>query len=225
MITDSDGFFKMKSPFNKGTNWIIIYKFKGTSDYERFSTLGFLNMSFGYNLEYLFSIPIAYNITVNGNSISVPYGREIGIYKNNKIYRLTYGYSESNCTQIKDNISYFISFVDSNGIHRLNSTVYNENCPGLWIKSNGVCINIAYLGYFTEDINQFSVVFDGKKINNKYSSYMSFIYNNVDVASLYFSSKIYTTNTKESIYNKTHISYSNYTIYIIYLFSIYNYSY
>jgi len=128
------------------------------------------------------------------------------------LYKFTYGYSSSGITRLSENVLYFFSLSDNAPLHIISSE--NEiRSTGISLFNNGSYISIKYHGYLSENISSFSAIFDGKYYSGNYISNLTLLNNHVNVASLYFSSEIFTSATSAYLLSNTGFYYSSFEWY------------
>ncbi len=133
--TDSKGEFKLKIRLNKGT-YSVFCNFNNNNKYDSCFTHVLLNVSHIHNLIYSVKISLKNPIQFNNKYYSVPYGREIGIYKNNNLYKFGYDYTTTGVSKLDYNKLYFISLTDNNQLQIINSESEICSC-GFSLFSNG----------------------------------------------------------------------------------------
>lgn len=209
LVTDEFGYFKFNINSNFLNNSKIIVKFYGDEKYNFMFHIIHLRFSYSPNFSYMVNITTVNKYVLEGNHLNIPYAREIGIYKNGALYKFSYGCLLEGTTLLKDNEIYFISLDDNNPIKILNSE-RDITSKGFSLFGNGFNVLIKYWGYFESKLDSFNVLFNGKEYDGRYISNTTFIQNGAIIASLYFSSEIFTSVTREYIYDITGISYSNF---------------
>lgn len=134
------------------------------------------------------------DITINNNHYKIPFGREIGIYKNGNLYKFTYDYNLSGATKLNHSVYYFISMDDNKSA--VNVSIDDPiRHSGFLLYSDGYNVLIRFLGYAYGDLDSFSAIFDGKGYGSKNISNVTILRNNQAIASFYFTSEIVTSVT------------------------------
>jgi hypothetical protein len=190
----------------------VVSKYYGNEKYDFSLRYTVLDVSHAPNMQYLVNITTKNEVTADNKELNVPYGREIGIYRDGNLYKFTYGYTSSGITRLSDNVLYFFSLTDNSPMLVINSE-NSINTMGISLFSDGSNVLIKYHGYLIDDLGSFSTIFDGKYYNGKYISNLTLIKNNEDIASLYFSSEIFTSTTKSYLYNQLGYYYDSYKVY------------
>lgn len=206
-LSDDNGYFRLRINYNP-VNLIIICKYLGDDKYSSCISSVYLNVS--HNPDFVYSVNIT-TLDKTSDGLLIPYGREIGIYKNNSLYKFGYEYVAVDVTPLNNNQLYFISFEDSSAIQEIGS-IDLITSSGILLYSNNGYVSIRYYGYFT-NLTSFNVIFDGKQYNGKYISNVTLFQNNIIVGSFYFSSEIFTQNTQTYLYNQLNHYYSEYKVY------------
>lgn len=198
-ITDVNGCFKLKINLNKG-KYNIICNYKGSSKYDSCIYFDLLNVSFAPNLVYSVNMTIKNAMTVGNKEYLVPYGREIGIYKNNVLYKFGYDYSTASVTKLDYDKLYFVSLSDNDSIRVITSEL--DICSsGFSLFSNGSNVFVKFYGYQNENLTRFDVIFDGKKYLSNQIENVTLLQGGLFVGSFYFSCELITSNTKSFLSN------------------------
>lgn len=218
-FSDDEGRFRLKINYDP-VNLIIICKYLGDDKYA--SCIGTVSLNVTHGPDFVYSINIT---TLDKTSVGllIPYGREIGVYKNNNVYKFGYGYAATNVTALNDDYLYFISFDDNEGIHEIDS-INVITSSGILLYANNGYVSIRYYGYST-NLTNFNAIFDGKQYYGKYISNVTLLQNNIIVGSFYFSSEIFTQHTQEYLYDQLNQYYYEYKVYspVITNLTIFNY--
>lgn len=197
--TDSKGEFKLKIRLNKGT-YSVFCNFNNNNKYDSCFTHVLLNVSHIHNLIYSVKISLKNPIQFNNKYYSVPYGREIGIYKNNNLYKFGYDYTTTGVSKLDYNKLYFISLTDNNQLQIINSESEICSC-GFSLFSNGENVLVKYYGYKNNNLTRFDAIYDGKKYFNKQIENVTLILNENTVGIFYFSSELITPHTQTYLKN------------------------
>lgn len=209
--TDMNGNFKFNHYTNQSKVRAII-KFYGNEQYSFLLFPVVLSFSYAPNFYYLMNITTKTGAIYEGSHLMVPYAREIGIYRNGELYKFSYGYSLSGTNRLNDNVFYFISLTDNSSIKIINSEE-DIKTEGISLFGDGSVVSIKYWGYLENNTDYFNVIFDGKQYDGKYISNVSLFHNDLLVTSLYFSSEIFTADTREYLYERLGMYFSEFEVY------------
>ncbi len=222
-ITNENGTFKLQINMNNPNIYKVICKFEGNEIYSPITAEFKIDAYYKPNLIYTINITSKekdeFHVFIKGKDViknlTVPYGRLIGFYKNNKLYKYTYGYTESGANNLKINKYYFFSLTNTNNIIEIkNSSIITS--IGFLIYSNGANIFIRYLAYNKDKLYSLNVIYNGGKYSNKNICNVNFYYGNNKIASMFFSSEIYTSTTQTYLNNNLNMKFNSSTWYINY---------
>lgn len=197
--TDNNGVFKLKINLDKG-KYNVFCNFNNNNKYDSCLKYLLLNVSYSPNIIYTVNMSLKTSIRHNNKDYLVPYGREIGIYKNNQIYKFGYDYTATEVTKLDYNKLYFISLTNTNSIQIINSDS-EVNCSGFSLFSDGRYVLIKYYGYKKNNITRFDAIYDGKKYFSKQIENVTLMQNEISVATFYFTSELTTQTTKTFLTN------------------------
>ncbi|MCI6931196.1 MAG: hypothetical protein MR750_08105, partial [Methanobrevibacter boviskoreani] len=212
-ITNENGTFRLQINMNNPNTYKVICKFEGNEIYAPVTTEFNIDAYYKPNLLYTINITSKNKITfhelVTGKDVvknlTVPYGRLLGFYKNNKLYKYTYDYTESGATSLKNNKYYFFSLNDTKNITEVKKNL-TITSVGFLLYSDGLNIFIRYLGYNKDKLYSLNVIYNGGKYSEKNICNVKFYYGKNIVASMFFSSEIYTSTTQNYLINNLKIN-------------------
>lgn len=202
--SDENGYFKLQINLNPNQCLTTLTKFNGDETYNLCLKKLLLNVSHTPSFQYTINITTLNTVTFeNGKILNIPYGREIGIYKNGVLHKFTYGYTSSGATKLDTDKTYFLSLSDNLSLTEIQS--FNDiKSHGITLQGNGKNVLITYHGYKSENFTALSAIFNGKNYHGKQISEVTLIQNNIAIASLYFSSEITTSTTRSYLNSKNY---------------------
>ncbi|WP_407463093.1 transglutaminase domain-containing protein, partial [Methanobrevibacter sp.] len=192
-VTDDDGRFRLAINL-KSNNYSVFVSYLGDDDYKASNRISTIFASHIPNIAYTINMTLKNDITINNNHYKIPFGREIGIYKNGNLYKFTYDYNLSGATKLNHSVYYFLSMDDNRSA--VNVSIDDPiRHSGFLLYSDGYNVLIRFLGYAYGDLDSFNVIFDGKRYGSKNISNVTILRNNQAIASFYFTSEIITSVT------------------------------
>ena len=212
-LTDEDGRFRLAINLNTN-NYSVFLSYLGDDDYKASNRISTIFASHTPNIAYTINMTLKNDITINNNHYNIPFGREIGIYKNGNLYKFTYDYNLSGATKLNHSVYYFLSMDDNKSA--VNVSIDDPiRHSGFLLYSDGYNVLIRFLGYAYGDLDSFSAIFDGKGYGSKNISNVTILRNNQAIASFYFTSEIVTSVTN-AFANSHNVNARNFIYYPIY---------